>query len=297
MKAIISGLINTETNVAVREFPIPYFPIDYPFFGVNTSVGGVGYNISKALKTLGDDVSLYSFTGNDLTGDMIIKELENDQIATDKISRTLKATPQSVVLHAPDGRREIYCDLKDIQDTSFHPSPSFMDEIQKADVFILCNINFNRSMIPKLKECGVRIATDVHVLSQTEDEYNRDFLENADIVFLSDEGIKGYEHEFLRKLASRFPASVIVMGRGEKGVTYYERSTDHLTDLPACQTTDIVNTIGAGDALFSSFLHFYVQGLSVSDSLKRAQKFASIKIGFDGAANGFVTEKELESLL
>ena len=33
MKLLVSGLLNTETTAAVRGFPIPYYPIDYPFFG------------------------------------------------------------------------------------------------------------------------------------------------------------------------------------------------------------------------------------------------------------------------
>ena len=53
-KILVSGLINTETTVKIKEFPIEYFPIDYPFFGVNTRVSGVAYNIAKALSTLGD---------------------------------------------------------------------------------------------------------------------------------------------------------------------------------------------------------------------------------------------------
>ena len=60
---LVSGLINTETTVRVRQFPVNYYPIDYPFFGVNTAVSGVAYNISKALKTLGDDVTLLTMTG------------------------------------------------------------------------------------------------------------------------------------------------------------------------------------------------------------------------------------------
>jgi ribokinase len=31
-KILVSGLVNTETTVKIKEFPIPYFPIDYPFF-------------------------------------------------------------------------------------------------------------------------------------------------------------------------------------------------------------------------------------------------------------------------
>ena len=53
MNILVSGLLNTETTAAVRGFPISYYPIDYPFFGVNTAVSGVAFNISKALRTLG----------------------------------------------------------------------------------------------------------------------------------------------------------------------------------------------------------------------------------------------------
>lgn len=49
-KILVSGLINTETTVKIKSFPIEYFPIDYPFFGVNTRVSGVAYNLVKALK-------------------------------------------------------------------------------------------------------------------------------------------------------------------------------------------------------------------------------------------------------
>lgn len=48
MKILVSGLLNTETTTAVRGFPINYYPIDYPFFGVNTAVSGVAINLAKA---------------------------------------------------------------------------------------------------------------------------------------------------------------------------------------------------------------------------------------------------------
>lgn len=49
MHILISGLVNVETSVKVRRFPIDYYPIDYPFFGVESHVAGVAYNIAKAL--------------------------------------------------------------------------------------------------------------------------------------------------------------------------------------------------------------------------------------------------------
>jgi sugar/nucleoside kinase (ribokinase family) len=62
---LISGLVNVETTLKVRQFPIEYYPIDYPFFGIRTDVSGVAYNVAKAAATLGDRVRLLSMTGSD----------------------------------------------------------------------------------------------------------------------------------------------------------------------------------------------------------------------------------------
>lgn len=87
---------------------------------------------------------------------------------------------------------------------------------------------------------------------------------------------------------------IIIMGQGGNGAMLYTRSEDRIRHFDAVKPDRIVNTVGAGDALFSSFIHFYGKGLSAEESLKRAQLFASIKIGYNGAALGFVSEKDLE---
>lgn len=65
MKIFVSGLVNVETNLKIRSFPVAYYPIDYPFFGIKTTVSGVGYNITAAARSLGDDVTLASMIGKD----------------------------------------------------------------------------------------------------------------------------------------------------------------------------------------------------------------------------------------
>lgn len=292
MKAMVSGLVNVETNVRVKEFPVKYFPIDYPFFGVEQSVGGVGYNISKALSILGDEVRLYSFTGDDLPAKIIQTELKDNHIDVTHINNTLKATPQSVALYDATGKRQIYCDLKDIQEQTIEEGEGIGD----VDICILCNTNFNRKLLRLAKEAEKMIATDVHVLSDLEDEYNRDFMEYADILFLSDENIPCSEEEFLLNLAEKYAPQIIVMGRGSKGIIYYDRKVGSVQKMPVIPLGNVVNTIGAGDALFSSFLHFYIKGAEVSEALMKAQIFAAKKIQSNGAANGFVTEDEIEEL-
>lgn len=288
---LISGLVNTETTVRVRAFPIPYYPIDYPFFGIGTAVSGVAYNLAKALRTLGNRVTLCSMTGDDLPGQTVRHELEAIGVDTSHITAGLKETPSSVVLYDGEGKRQIYCDLKDIQETDYGFTP---DLCRDADLVAACNINFNRPLLHAARAAGKIIATDVHVLRDLYDDYNREFMECADILFLSDEGIGEDYRGFIAELGRIYQNRIIVLGRGSKGAALYQEGQFH--ELPAVQVGPVVNTVGAGDALFSGVVHGFAKGLSPLDALHRAQLFASAKIGTSGASKGFITEEELERL-
>lgn len=293
-KILISGLINTETTVKVKEFPIAYFPIDYPFFGVNTRVSGVAYNLAKAFKSLGDDVKLATMTGTDFSAEYVKSQMEEIGISTEYIKCTLKETPNSVVLYDNAGKRQIYCDLKDVQDTDYH----FEKEIYAdCDIVIACNTNFNRELLEKARLDHKIIATDVHVLSDIMDEYNRDFMKYANILFLSDENIQEDYREFLLKIEKEYKNDIIVLGMGEKGALMYVKQEDIFYELPAVNVREVANTVGAGDSLFSSFIHYYAKGLSPIECLKRAEIFAAYKIGFDGASVGFADEETVEKMM
>ncbi|MBQ8707705.1 MAG: carbohydrate kinase family protein [Succinivibrionaceae bacterium] len=290
-KFIVSGLLNMETTCRVRSFPVNYYPIDYPFFGVDTTASGVALNIAGALTRLGDEVDLYSLIGCDLPGELIARDLASRGISADHVQRCLEKTPNSVVLYDEEGKRQIYCDLKNIQETACDFDRKM---IEAADAVLVCNINFSRPLLHVAKNSGKLIATDLHVLSNPDDEYNREFLELADIAFLSDEGINGDCKDFLRALGCRYRCRLFVLGMGAKGAMIYQRQGNRFLHRPACSIGVTVNTVGAGDALFSSFMHFYLKNGDPDEALDRAQLFAALKIRTTGAASGFVTEEELE---
>ncbi len=293
-KILVSGLVNTETTVRVQKFPLEYYPIDYPFFGINTAVSGVGYNLALALTTLGDEVHLHSMTGRDFPAEYIKRELESSGIAANNLKPCLQETPSSVVLYEDTGRRQIHCDLKDIQDRLY----GFEEQmVEHADLVVACNINFNRELLHLAKKLGKTVATDVHVLGNVWDEYNREFMECADILFLSDEAAWEDYRAFLWEIASIYNPKIIVMGRGGKGAAMYLRHENRIIDVPARNVGNVVNTVGAGDALFSAFIHYYAKGLAPAECLNRAITFAAAKIRVSGASKGFVTEGEIEEML
>ena len=292
MNIFVSGLLNVETTVSVRGFPISYYPIDYPFFGVDSQVSGVGCNIARALTALGDRVELVSFVGQDAEARRILDRLRADGLSTAGIRAELRRTPASVILYDPQGRRQIYCDLKDIQDRALRPE-DHLDALRRCQAAALCNINFNRPLLRTARELGVLTATDVHVLSTVEDDYNRDFMEQSDLLFLSDEALPCPPAEFLMRLRDRWHNRVIVLGRGAEGAMLLDDAMSRPETVPAYSHARPVNTVGAGDALFSAFLHFYAAGTPAWTALERAVVFAGIKIGFNGGAEGFCSEREL----
>lgn len=294
-KILVCGLINVETTVRIERFPLEYCPIDYNFFGVNSYPAGVGLNLSLAFSTLSDEVKLLSMVGSDPAGVVVRNTLNAHNVSTDYLFDTV-STAQSVVLYDDTGNRRIFCDLKDFQDKSYDEDV-FIKAASDCDTLCLCNINFSRNLLEVAKRLSKNIACDVHTLSDIYDDYNRDYMQNADILFLSNENIKDREEEFLRELKDTYPCKVIVVGMGKKGSLMYVRSDDKFFYCDSVKTREVVNTVGAGDSLFSSFVHFYTKGVDPYTSLKYATVFASYKIGESGAAKGFLTENELLDLV
>ena len=121
-------------------------------------------------------------------------------------------------------------------------------------------------------------------------------MENSNILFLSNEAILGKEKEFLNTLIENFNNEIIVVGMGKQGSLMYVRKDNKIVEYPAIDTRKIVSTIGAGDALFSAFIHYYIKNGDPYAAIENATYFASYKIGEKGAASGFITESQLEEL-
>jgi ribokinase len=290
---LVAGLINVETTLKVERFPIDYEPIRYPFFGLNTTVSGVGYNITKALTTLGNEVRFLALTGRDLLGRMVIETLQDQGLPSIDVIANLDQTPQSCILFDPDGKRMINTDLKHIQESNY--PLEFVDAaLAHATLAVICNINFARPFLARARAAGVPIATDIHAISSLDDAYNADFMRESDILFQSHERLPCLPEEWLRQVFARYKTPLLAVGMGAEGVLL--AVDGHLSHIPAVTTRPVVNTVGAGDSLFAAFVHGYVAGLSPLAAMQRAVIFASWKIGENGGAAGFLNAADLEEL-
>jgi len=291
---LVAGLLNVETTLRIDGFPLEYRPQHFPFFGIRSTVSGVGYNISRGLTGLGDAVTLLSLLADDLQGQMIRAKLAEDGIDDGHVLAAMPQSPQSVIVYDPAGRRASFTDLKDIQERAF-PGDHFAAAAAKCEACVLCNINFARGLLPIAKRLGKLVATDVHTIADLEDSFNRDFMAAADILFCSNERLPMEPEAWVRSVAAAYDPLIQVVGLGSEGALLLERGESPV-HLPARRTRPVVNTIGAGDALFSAFLHAFLRSGDAHAALRLAVLFASWKVGGNGGADGLLSAAELDEL-
>jgi len=292
---LVSGLINIETTLRIAEFPLVYNPVNYPFHGVQTSVSGVGYNVAKALTRLGHGVKFLSLIGTDeFAADVVRATLKKDEIPADFVLPQVASTAQSVILYDHQGNRQIHVDLKDLQEQHY-PLELFQSAAQSCEMLVLCNINFSRSLLAPARATGKWIATDLHSIGSVDDAYEQDFLRAAQIVFLSHENLPIPPEDFARAVLDRYQNEIVVIGLGAQGALLAVRRDGTIQRVPAVVTRPVVNTIGAGDALFSAFIHEFVAHRDALQALRTAVVYASYKIGAVSAADGLLNAAELDA--
>lgn len=291
----VAGLINIETTLRVEGFPVEYAPVRYPFFAVRTTVSGVGYNVALALAALGEQVHFASLIGHDYGGESVRAALAAAGVADKLVATTLEQTAQSVILFEPGGQRAIFTDLKDIQEQPY-PQELYEQGIAGCKLAVLCNINFARPLLELTRRRGIPIATDVHAIADLDDTYNRDYMAAATLLFQSHERLPCSPEQWAQQLIERYHTPVVVIGLGGEGALLAVRDDGFLGRVPAVQLRPVVNTIGAGDALFSAFVYHYAHNNDPYEALRRAVLFAGYKVGGTGGADSLLNAADLEAL-
>lgn len=255
----VVGNANIETTIRVEGFPLAYQPTRFAPFGMASTVSAVGYNLTKALSTLGHTVRLASIIGPDLPGQLIQAQMQDLQLDLAYLVPIAGATPQSTVLYDATGARMVITDLKDVL-TCVYPPDLFQRAITGSDLVVLTNIAYCKPLLPIVQQAGTIIATDIHAVTHLDDPYHLPFLQHATILFLSGE-LLDVAHEMCADyLFAHYQTQIIVIGLGARGGYLAVRDPVIRTYLPAVVTRPVVQTGGAGDALFAAFLHGFLQG-------------------------------------
>ncbi len=293
-KFMVAGFVQHETIVKVDELPVPYKQFESSHDLINTDIGGTGFDEAMALRWLGNDVDFMSMVSRNMSSRQITAYLHinNVDLKTDYVLPMLEGMPTSVVLYCR-GKKQTFEDVKDIRTVEYDYS-LFESQIQDKDMVLISNCNFCRPIIGLTRKYNKPLAVNVRSMRAEKIEQKKDFLAAADILYISDDDLDSDPYDCINECREKYNPQIIVMGIGAKGVILYTKEDNSILEYKSVKTNEVVNTVGAGNALFSAFLHYYVKTKDAKESIKNALLFASYKIGFVGTTNGFMTEEQIE---
>jgi ribokinase len=291
---VVAGVTNLQFSAPVDAFPVAYSPVRYPQNQTGVRVAGVGYNVAAALAALGDGVRLATFAGGDLLGGAVEQELRARGLHGPWVAAG-QETPRSVVLHEPGGERMIWTDLRGLPE-AVYPPRVFAEALQGADWAVITNIGFARPLLAVARDAGVPVAADVQAIDDLDDDYNRDWMAAAQVLFCSHERLPVPPRAWVSMVQERYRTPVVVVGCGADGALLGVRDTSEIRHLPAVAPRGVTSTAGAGDALAAAFMHVYAATGDPHAAIEQAVVFAGYAVGGKPGVSPFLTGPQLAAL-
>lgn len=291
-KFLVAGIVQRETIIKVDKIPIEYAGVTGRPDTIFMSMGGDAYNESLALEWLGNSVDFMTMIGEADSPGIVNPPGSEVRLVTDYVLPWLKNTPTAAVFYDGSRKMQIFEDIKDLREKEYDRD-LFRERAARAEMLVVSNANFCRPLVHIGKELRKPIAVNIREYRREKLRYNEDFLKAADILYVSDDYLVGEPYEFVKRLAAAYRPRIVLLGQGAAGVILYDKGKNIITHYDTVKTNEIVNTAGAGNALFSCFLHFYNKSHDSVYAVKNALLFASYKIGFMGTSNGFMTEAQI----
>ena len=288
----VASITQIETIVNVDEVPVPYVSSRSMPNTIFTEAGGDAFNESLAFTWLGDEVNFLSIVGRNQDMSVLNPSDRKVTISTEHILPIAEATATQVILCGKDRKKQVFEDIKDLRDVAYDMS-MVTPLIASSELLVVANANFCRPFLDIAAKYKIPVAVNMHTFEKEKEQYNEDFLKAASILYVDDDCVEDDPFGFMKEVAEKYDISVMVMGQGNKGLILYDRNQNIHVHYDCVKTNEVVNSVGAGNALFACFLHYYVETKDSVNAIKNALLFASYKVGFMGTSNGFMTVDEV----
>ncbi len=259
--------------------------------------GGSAANTIHGLANLGVETAFIGTVGNDEIGNFFSEDLRKSGI---KPLLNISTTPSGLAnaMISPDGERTFGTFLGaaiELSANDINPEQFKDYGLLHVEGYLVQNHELLESILKTAKNQRLEISLDLASYNVVED--NLDFLKEmvkqyVDIVFANEEEAKaftGMEPEAaLDELANYTKVAIVKVG--SKGSMIKQ---NNVVTSVGVETTDVVDTTGAGDLYASGFLYGYINNLSNQKSGEIGALLASKVIADYGAK---LSEKDWEDV-
>lgn len=253
-------------------------------------LGGAPFNVAWHLQALGDRPLFISRVGKDELGDLIEAEMQQWGMRTDALQHDPTHPTGRVNVSFTNNEPSYDIAQNSAWDFIQLPAPA----IATKGIFYHGSLSSRSEMsgktLEKLTENkGLSLFVDVNL---REPWWHKDelyhWLEQARWVKLNQDelaalGFRSADlHQDMTRLHTHFHLDQLIVTCGEKGAIVRDTDGEFHLVKPAA-STQVVDTVGAGDAFTAMYIHGLVQQWDINTVLHQAQAFASKIVGFRGA--------------
>ena len=264
----------------------------------NVYPGGKGINVSRILKTLGDDNIATGFVSN-FTGDFIKNSLSEMNIKSDFIQLDNGFTRINVKIKS-DEETEINGGGPEISDEKLGELFDKLSFLKEDDILVLAGSipstlkeDLYEKIMNHVKEHNVKVVVDatknllLNVLKynpflikpnnhELEEMFNVKLKDESDII------------TYAKKLQDMGARNVLI-SRGKDGALLITEDEEvYVSNTPK---GDVINSVGAGDSMVAGFISGYLKHNSYKEALKLgAASGSATAFSSDLATNEFINK-------
>ncbi len=250
--------------------------------------GGNCVNFCAYATMFGAEKSAYmGYFGKDNNAEYVIGVLNKIGIETVKCKQLEGENGWAKVTLVNGDRTFLGCNDGGIRGENPYVLDRFdLEYMRQFDLVHTGNYCFTETELHKIHEAGVRLSFDFS--DDSTDEYYRKIVPQIDYAFCSFDSSEEEAEEHLKKIIA-YGATLAIASRGERGCILYDGTAFY--KQPAAHLDKVVDTMGAGDSLITSFLIGYTDRIkkntqpseAIRESLSEAAEFAAKICGMEGA--------------
>ena len=274
MKGLFFGLLTIDLHFFTDHYPSENSKVKAKTFDSYT--GGPATNAAITFNHLGGNTELITSIGKNPFNSMVYEDIGQYAIEVKDIMAGDIVDPvfASIITSKATGERTIF---------SYHP-PKFSIEksIKTSTPFDIALFDgfYIETAIEKAKECRDRGI--ITVLDGGSWKINSDeLLKYIDVAICSEDFIPPgviHQEDVTAYLLNKGVKKAAIT-RGSKAIVVNEGEINFLVEVP---TTEVVDTLGAGDIFHGAFCYFYGESKSFISSLEKAAQVASNSCRFHG---------------
>lgn len=246
--------------------------------------GGNVVNAAVFAKRNGAEQASYlGIVGTDPAGDHLLQSLRSEGVDINRVRRVQGPTGEAVVTLNEEGDRIFVGTNKDIRVSSLVSLTLNQEDLEYIyrHELIHAAISINTGIdkeLPKLAD--MPIAFDFSSNEYWTKEYVEQVSPYLTYAFFSGSNLSDLEVTDLIEFVSKKGVGVVGVTRGERPAVIFHKGKSYEQKPVSSQ---IVDTMGAGDSFIASFLAHYHVTRDMEDSLQKAAEFASEVCGYYGA--------------